>query len=82
MQGLRQFRAAVLQLVLVMQREISEETLAFWQKINQDFATIRMRPMPRYKSRSLQAIDQFDRAMMLQLHALGEVTDGRAQVRR
>ncbi len=82
LQGLRQLRTAVLKFILMMERKSAQEPLAFGQQFDQHLATVGISTVPGNQFRTFQAVNQFDRAVMFQLHPLGDVANGWAQILR
>lgn len=65
----------------MVQGKGSQESLAFGQKRDEYLAPVLLGPASSDQTGALQAIDQLDGAVMLQLHLLRESANSGAQVR-
>ena len=58
--------------------EFGEDTFAFRRQIQENFATVAVRAFPAHVPAGFQAVDQFDGAVMLDLHPAGDFANTRA----
>src|SRR5437868_14948209 len=64
----------------MVERELSEDFLAFRSQRHQYLAPITARPVALYEPVCRQTVHQLDRAVMLDLQALGQFTDPWANI--
>src|SRR5215469_12599338 len=63
----------------MMEGQFFEHFLALRSERKQDFAAVFFGPLPMDVSPSLKPVDQFHRAVMLEMHAVGDVANPRPQ---
>lgn len=68
---MRQCGAAIAEFLLVVQGEFAQQALTLRREFDEDFATVDFTTRAVYHPGLLEAIDEFDGAVMLQLHAVG-----------
>lgn len=76
-QGSHQFRSGQAQFVVVVKREFAEDFLAFRCERQQDFAAIIPGSRAMHKPSRFEAVHQFHRAVVADLHAIGQFADAR-----
>jgi hypothetical protein len=71
-----------LQLRDVFCNQRAKEALAVWRELDNRPPQIALVTMPADEPSALRAVDEFDRAVVAQNHAIREVADGSSQVVR
>ena len=77
-----QLRSCRTQFVVMMQRQFAEDLLAFRSEREQDLAAIVASPRAMDKSPSFQPVHQLHRAVVADLHAVGQFANPRAHFSR
>src|ERR1035437_9371256 len=74
-QRCRQTRRRAPQLIVMMQRQLSQHPFALRRQRQQHLAPVVLRPFPLHVPPTLKPVNQFHRAVMLNVHPIGQFPD-------
>jgi dihydroorotate dehydrogenase (NAD+) catalytic subunit len=80
--GRDQLRPGGTQFFVMMKRQFGENPFSLGSKREKNFAAVILRARALYEAAGLEPVDQFDGAVVADIHAVGQLADSRPHVRR